>query len=49
MVQVQRSPAKASWLVMYNGIVLHSAPTKKAAEAVQLDLNHKYGHALAVL
>ena len=43
MLRLRRSPAKVTWQVMYNNVVLASKPTKNEAEELLWGLSSKYG------
>ncbi len=49
MVQVKRSPARQSWMLMYGSTCLGTFSLKKQAQAEADSLNRKYGQSLQAL
>ncbi len=43
MLTVERSPAKVSWMLMCNGILIDTRGTKKECKALQDEYARKYG------
>ena len=39
VLKVVRSPAKVCWHIKLNGVMLETAPTKKAADVVAANMN----------
>lgn len=43
MLRVVRSPAKVCWHIKFNGVLIETAPTKKAADVIAVKMNKVMG------